>query len=610
MLPHTPHHEQSTRLDVALTRAWGCWSVLSTKTHQDIFGVAVASAVAACAQTHSSLQPLHLHTSKTHPHHNSHSMQLHSSTQRGLLRPVSGGSGSRHSTTRHPVSTRRHALLSRTSSSRSNNRATRVRCDSRDAVEVIAFSAEDLAQEVRLPSVEEIVAAKHQKPNGNGQSTSNGHSTNGHSNGHASNGNGHSTSNGHASNGNGHKSNGSKAHYEVVSSSNSTDAREKIKAAQAADSHAASSNGHSNGHKNGNGRSKDTATTAAPTASADAAAGSSSSTTTTTATATPAAAPAPAAVVDLEQLAQQAADAWASCAPALQLPGQQLSSVTFDCGVSVTINRTEAVTPGAAATDAAADTTDDAAADAAVGGLYYVRVSIPPDFGPDCVLHWGVENWQLPAAACRPPSSKQVSEPQGWLCVSICVCVCAVGCKSMVAWLSGVRSMVVPPRGGYIDCTVSPLRVTVLSLLCVVPPVPSRLFSPRPLAFPLCLQHGERAVRTPFAPVGVMPIIEPVNPADAASALNPDNADDDEDTSATEAAAAAAPPGYDPVPLYPGVPEGTASAVTLVFPEAICPERFVFVVHQLGPDAWVRDHGKCQWRVVAGGANLGSVCQL
>jgi hypothetical protein len=124
-----------------------------------------------------------------------------------------------------------------------------------------------------------------------------------------------------------------------------------------------------------------------------------------------AAAPVPAAI-DTEALAAQAAAAWSSCAAALALPGQQLSSVTFDCGVSVTINRSEPAAPAADSTqdsdtDAPAVCADAAAASAG-GGEYYVRVALPPDYGRDCILHWGVENWELPSPVCRPPNSKQV----------------------------------------------------------------------------------------------------------------------------------------------------------------------------------------------------------
>ena len=35
-----------------------------------------------------------------------------------------------------------------------------------------------------------------------------------------------------------------------------------------------------------------------------------------------------------------------------------------------------------------------------------------------------------------------------------------------------------------------------------------------------------------------------------------------------------------------------SSVVTLVFPEEVRLERLVFVLDQLGPDTWVRDHGE------------------
>eukprot|EP00775_Hariotina_reticulata_P004810 gene4810-5058_t len=44
-------------------------------------------------------------------------------------------------------------------------------------------------------------------------------------------------------------------------------------------------------------------------------------------------------------------------------------------------------------------------------------------------------------------------------------------------------------------------------------------------------------------------------------------------------------------PADPPTVLSTPSAVTLVFPEHLCPERLVFVVHQADQDAWVRDHG-------------------
>jgi hypothetical protein len=114
--------------------------------------------------------------------------------------------------------------------------------------------------------------------------------------------------------------------------------------------------------------------------------------------------------LDTEALTAQAAALWASCAAARQLPGQQLSSVTFDCGVSVTITRSEPAATSTAADSFSSSDSDseaEAAADAA-GGEYYVRVTVPADYGRDCVLHWAVENWELPSVVCRPPNSKQV----------------------------------------------------------------------------------------------------------------------------------------------------------------------------------------------------------
>jgi hypothetical protein len=112
-------------------------------------------------------------------------------------------------------------------------------------------------------------------------------------------------------------------------------------------------------------------------------------------------------MVDTEALGAQAAAAWESCAPSLVLPGQQLSSVTFDCGVSVTINRSDvAAVAGSSSSDE--DEGAEATAAAAAAGEYYVRVTLPADFGRDCILHWAVENWELPSPACRPPNSKQV----------------------------------------------------------------------------------------------------------------------------------------------------------------------------------------------------------
>lgn len=281
-------------------------------------------------------------------------------------------------------------------------RSTRVRCDSRDVVEVIAFSAEELQQvEVRLPSPAEILADKKKadKKKANG---SNGHSSNGHS------------------------SNGPKAEYKVVSANGMAAAAAAGVTAPSANGNGgnghsnrnghsnSNGNGHSNGNGIGNGNGKGKSKMAATAAPAAAAAATPAAAPAQTAQEPPAA-PVTAAVpaVDTEALASQAAAAWSSCAAALALPGQQLSSVTFDCGVSVTINRSEP--EATAATDASQDgeagapTADAAEAVASAGGgEYYVRVTLPPDYGRDCILHWGVENWELPSPVCRPPNSKQV----------------------------------------------------------------------------------------------------------------------------------------------------------------------------------------------------------
>lgn len=61
------------------------------------------------------------------------------------------------------------------------------------------------------------------------------------------------------------------------------------------------------------------------------------------------------------------------------------------------------------------------------------------------------------------------------------------------------------------------------------------------------------------------------------------------DSPASTASTASTTPS--PTVLYPGVPADTPWCVTLVFPEALCPDRIVFVVHQRDHDTWVRDHG-------------------
>jgi hypothetical protein len=125
--------------------------------------------------------------------------------------------------------------------------------------------------------------------------------------------------------------------------------------------------------------------------------------------------------------------------------------------------------------------------------------------------------------------------------------------------------------------------------------------------YALLFQHGERAVRTPFTPVGHMPFV-PGPPAAAAVAAGKqqlkegqqeahqpaDNQDapkaaaaSDSSTMPTTALAAAAAMEQQ----YPGLSLATPTAVTLVFPEQLCPERLVFVVNQPDQDTWVRDHG-------------------
>lgn len=101
------------------------------------------------------------------------------------------------------------------------------------------------------------------------------------------------------------------------------------------------------------------------------------------------------------------------------------------------------------------------------------------------------------------------------------------------------------------------------------------------------MQHGDRAVRTPFAPAGFKPILpDPTKPHAAVSTTEASTAEPAEGSPEVQEEA------WEVFPEYPEVPEGAESAVTLVFPEAICPERLVFVLHQVGPDTWVRDHGE------------------
>jgi hypothetical protein len=97
-------------------------------------------------------------------------------------------------------------------------------------------------------------------------------------------------------------------------------------------------------------------------------------------------------------------------------------------------------------------------------------------------------------------------------------------------------------------------------------------------------------VRTPFAPLGVMPVAATAPAApEAAAAAAAAVVDAASDAAAGEDSGPEAQPELE---LYPGVLEGTPSVVTLVFPEPLCPERLVFVVYQTGPDFWVRDHGE------------------
>jgi hypothetical protein len=258
--------------------------------------------------------------------------------------------------------------------------------------QVVTFTAEQLSQEVPETAAEfndsnsdtahapagsnghsyHTISANG---NGNGKShaAANGTVTNGHSNGHS---NGQKNGNGHS---NGHK------------------------------------NGNGNGHSssNGNGHSNGTFAVVTPT--------SSSATDSSTDAEVPAAAMKADAAATAAELAAAAADlaatAWQSCVASQTLPGQQLSSTTFDCGVTVTISRDTPEPSSSSGTDA--DSDSDASMDAAAAvaaavassdkGCYYVRVEVPDHYGTDCVLHWGVENWLMPPKACQPPHSEQVS---------------------------------------------------------------------------------------------------------------------------------------------------------------------------------------------------------
>jgi hypothetical protein len=85
-----------------------------------------------------------------------------------------------------------------------------------------------------------------------------------------------------------------------------------------------------------------------------------------------------------------------------------------------------------------------------------------------------------------------------------------------------------------------------------------------------------------------MPVISDPAEQQQTAAAAPSTATDNSTPDAPDAAVVIP---AEQVQLYTDVPEGTPWCVTLVFPEAICPERFVFVLHQLESDAWVRDHG-------------------
>jgi hypothetical protein len=82
-------------------------------------------------------------------------------------------------------------------------------------------------------------------------------------------------------------------------------------------------------------------------------------------------------------------------------------------------------------------------------------------------------------------------------------------------------------------------------------------------------QAGDRAVRTPFTSGAA------ASAAAAAIVDDGDGSDGDGEAAAEEAAVAAA--------VAP-------ASVSLAFPAAECPERLVFVVHDVASDAWLRDH--------------------
>jgi hypothetical protein len=105
--------------------------------------------------------------------------------------------------------------------------------------------------------------------------------------------------------------------------------------------------------------------------------------------------------------------AWKATAAAERLPGQQLSAVTFDCGVAVEISRREDRASPAASPTASSDGAGSSAGSSAASSCYYVRVTIPADYGADSVLHWAVENWDMPPRDCQPPGSEEVRAAGG-----------------------------------------------------------------------------------------------------------------------------------------------------------------------------------------------------
>lgn len=99
---------------------------------------------------------------------------------------------------------------------------------------------------------------------------------------------------------------------------------------------------------------------------------------------------------------------------------------------------------------------------------------------------------------------------------------------------------------------------------------------------PSSQQAGDRAVRTPFE----------ICSTGAAGAESP---------------SAESPGAVSPEPVSPDhVSPGAVSAVTLSFPEEVCPERLVFVIHDTGADLWIRDHSAnfslpLRWEVLGRG---------